>query len=245
MPKPAIEVIPVLDLKGGAVVRARHGLRHSYAPIVTKLARTSAPLDIAAGLLTVHPFRTFYIADLDRIELRGGHEQTLAALGAAFPSLNFWVDAGVRDAEEAYSWLARYPRAHLVLGSETLKSLSVLADLAENDRVILSLDFRGDSFVGPKALYDAPHLWPKRVIIMTLARVGGDAGPDMDRLLEAKRRAPNLMLHAAGGLRGAFDLMRLDQIGISGVLVASALHDGLLTGADLAAAEPKGAVKAK
>ena len=69
MPKPAIEVIPVLDLKGGAVVRARHGLRHSYAPIVTKLARTSAPLDIAAGLLTVHPFRTFYIADLDRLEL--------------------------------------------------------------------------------------------------------------------------------------------------------------------------------
>ena len=241
MPKPAIEVIPVLDLKGGAVVRARHGLRHSYAPIVTKLARTSAPLDIAAGLLTVHPFRTFYIADLDRIEMRGGHEQSLAALGAAFPSLNFWVDAGVRDAKEAYSWLARHPRAHLVLGSETLKILSVLADLAENDRVILSLDFRGDSFVGPKVLYDAPHLWPKRVIIMTLARVGGDAGPDMDRLLEAKRRAPNLMLYAAGGLRGACDLMRLDQIGISGVLVASALHDGLLTGADLAAAEPKGA----
>jgi phosphoribosylformimino-5-aminoimidazole carboxamide ribotide isomerase len=245
MPKPAIEVIPVLDLKGGAVVRARHGLRHSYAPIVTKLARTSAPVDIAAGLLTVHPFRTFYIADLDRIELRGGHEQSLAALGAAFPSLNFWVDAGVRDAKEAYSWLARYPRAHLVLGSETLKSLEVLADLAENDRVILSLDFRGDSFVGPKALYDAPHLWPKRVIIMTLARVGGDAGLDMDRLLEVKRRAPNVMLYAAGGLRGAFDLMWLDQIGISGVLVASALHDGLLTGADLAAAEPEGAVKAK
>src|SRR3984893_17846361 len=100
MPKPAIEVIPVLDLKGGAVVRARHGLRPSYAPIVTKLPRTSAPLDIAAGLLTVHPFRTFYIADLDRIELRGGHEQSLAALGAAFPSLNFWLDAGGRDGEE-------------------------------------------------------------------------------------------------------------------------------------------------
>ena len=121
----------------------------------------------------------------------------------------------------------------------------ILADLAENDRSILSLDFRGDSFVGPKALYDAPHLWPKRVIIMTLARVGGDAGPDMDRLLEVKRRAPNVMLYAAGGVRGAFDLMRLDQIGISGVLVASALHDGLLTGADLAAAEPERAVEAK
>ena len=42
MPELAIEVIPVIDLKGGAVVRARHGSRHSYVPIVTPLARTSA-----------------------------------------------------------------------------------------------------------------------------------------------------------------------------------------------------------
>ena len=57
----------------------------------------------------------------------------------------------------------------------------------------------------------------------------------MDRLLEIKRRAPDVRLYAAGGLRGAFDLMRLEQEGMSGVLVASALHDGRLTGADLAA----------
>ena len=56
----------------------------------------------------------------------------------------------------------------------------------------------------PRELYDAPpHLWPERVIVMTLARVGGDAGPDMDRLLQIKRRAPDARLYAAGGLRGA------------------------------------------
>ena len=33
MREDAIEVIPVIDLMGGAVVRARHGLRHAYAPI--------------------------------------------------------------------------------------------------------------------------------------------------------------------------------------------------------------------
>jgi phosphoribosylformimino-5-aminoimidazole carboxamide ribotide isomerase len=71
---------------------------------------------------------------------------------------------------------------------------------------------------------------------MTLARVGGDAGPDMDRLADIKRRAPDAMLYAAGGLRGVSDLMRLKQAGISGVLVASALHDSRLTRADLAVA---------
>ena len=33
-----MEIIPVLDLKGGVVVRARMGERHLYAPIVTPLA---------------------------------------------------------------------------------------------------------------------------------------------------------------------------------------------------------------
>jgi phosphoribosylformimino-5-aminoimidazole carboxamide ribotide isomerase len=70
MSEHAIEVIPVIDLKGGAVVRARHGSRHSYAPIVTPLARTSALLDVVAGFLTIHAFHTIYAADLDRIKSR-------------------------------------------------------------------------------------------------------------------------------------------------------------------------------
>ncbi|HUI20345.1 MAG TPA: HisA/HisF-related TIM barrel protein [Methylocella sp.] len=234
MPAPSIEVIPVIDLKGGAVVRARQGLRESYAPIVTKLARTSAPLDIVAGLLAVHPFRTIYVADLDRIESRGSHEETVDALSAAFPGLVFWVDAGLRDAREARSWLARHEDTHLILGSESLQNPSALEALAGIERVILSLDYRGDGLIGPEELYNRPRLWPKRVIVMTLARVGSDAGPDMDRLWEVRRHAPNVILYAAGGLRGAFDLRRLVQAGMNGVLVASALHDGRLTGADLA-----------
>jgi phosphoribosylformimino-5-aminoimidazole carboxamide ribotide isomerase len=245
MPEHAIEVIPVIDLRGGVVVRARHGSRHSYAPIVTPLARTSAPLDVVAGFLTVHPFRTIYAADLDRIESRGSHDLCLDALTTAFPDVTFWADAGVRDGEEARYWLARHKRAHLVLGSESLSDHAVLEEFVTDGRVVLSLDYRSDGFLGPKGLCDAPRLWPARVIVMTLARVGGNAGPDMVRLAKIKRRAPDAMLYAAGGLRGASDLMRLKQAGVRGVLVASARHDGRLAGADLAAAASKVAGEAK
>jgi phosphoribosylformimino-5-aminoimidazole carboxamide ribotide isomerase len=236
MQERVMEVIPVIDLMNGVVVRARLGRRELYAPIETPLAQSSAPLDVIAGFLRLHPFRTIYVADLDAIESRGGHEQTLGALSAAFPAVAFWVDAGVRDTDEARAWLMRHPRAHLVLGSESLRSLAPIEQLAGELRIVLSLDFRGDTLLGPDSLGEAPHLWPARVIVMTMTRVGGNAGPDMERLAEIGMRAPNALVYAAGGLRGARDLLRLTNAGVHGVLVASALHDGLLTSRDLGAA---------
>jgi phosphoribosylformimino-5-aminoimidazole carboxamide ribotide isomerase len=234
MPEHTIEVIPAIDLRGGVVVRARKGLRQSYAPIVTTLARSSAPRDVVTGLLTIHPFRTIYIADLDRIERRGSNGKCLEELRKAFSALAFWVDAGISDAAGAHAWLARHAGAHLVLGSESLESLSVLEDPALAGRTLLSLDYRGDDLLGPGEIWDKPQLWAARVIVMTLARVGTNSGPDLDRLAKVRRRAPNTQIYAAGGLRDASDLIGLKEAGMSGVLVTSALHDGRLKGADLA-----------
>src|SRR5262249_7401986 len=152
----------------------------------------------------------------------------------AFPALSFWVDAGIRDASEAHAFLARHERTHLVLGSESLGSLSGLEDYALSRRIVLSLDFRGDELLGPCGIWDLPQLWPAWVFVMTVARVGSNLGPEFARLAKVKRHAPGKMIFAAGGLRGASDLIRLKEAGLSGVLVASALHDGRLRGADLA-----------
>jgi phosphoribosylformimino-5-aminoimidazole carboxamide ribotide isomerase len=238
------EVIPVIDLQRGAVVRAHLGLRPTYAPIVTPLARTSTPFDVAAGFLRIHPFQTIYIADLDRIERRGSNAECIDELTRAFPALSFWVDAGIRDASEAHAFLARHERAHLVLGSESLGSLSWLKDFTLSERVALSLDYRGDKLLGPGGIWDLPELWPARVIVMTLAQVGSNLGPDFSRIAKVKRHMPGKSIYAAGGVRGAFDLMRLKKAGLSGVLIASALHDGRLTGADLAGSR-EGEIKLK
>jgi phosphoribosylformimino-5-aminoimidazole carboxamide ribotide isomerase len=230
-----MDVIPVIDLKGGAVVRARLGRRETYAPIETPLAATSAPLDVVAGLLALYPFRTIYAADLDAIERRGDHGAVLRALGEAFPQVSFWVDAGVTDADAARSWLARSERDTLVLGSESLRDEATLAALRGEERVVLSLDFAGERFLGPPAILAAPQLWPARVIAMTLGRVGADVGPDFERLA-CVRRPGGAALYAAGGVRGPADLAALARSGVKGALVASALHDGRLTGANITAA---------
>jgi phosphoribosylformimino-5-aminoimidazole carboxamide ribotide isomerase len=230
-----MEVIPVIDLMGGAVVRARLGRRDSYSLIETRLSPTSSPREVVAGLLTLYPFATIYVADLDAVLSRGDHNEVLHALGVAFPRVMFWVDPGVRDAAEARSWLSRHAQKTLVLGSESMKSSTVLEELSAERRIVFSVDFRGDRFLGPAALLAAQHLWPTRVIVMTLSRVGANAGPDLDRLSSIMEMT-DARIYAAGGVRGPADLAALARLGAHGVLVASALHDGLLTGADLAAA---------
>ena len=135
------------------------------------------------------------------------------------------------------SWLARHGQGHLVIGTESLRDGADLGEFSGNNRILLSLDYRGSQFLGPVRVCRSPQAWPERVIVMTLSRVGCGAGPDVERLAQIKRLAPHARLYAAGGLRGASDLMRLNEAGMSGVLVASALHDGRLTRADLARME--------
>jgi phosphoribosylformimino-5-aminoimidazole carboxamide ribotide isomerase len=230
-----MNIIPVLDLRGGVVVRAHMGQRDRYRPIVSPLSPTSDPVDVMRGLLSVHAFTTFYLADLNAIEGTGDNGQVLRRLGAEFPALAFWVDNGVADAAAADRFLdAGF--GHLVVGSESQKDMALLRHLAGRDRIVLSLDFRGNAFQGPPALLDDAAAWPQRLIVMTLARVGSGAGPDLDRLCAIRDVAPGRDIYAAGGVRDGADLAALRRAGIAGALVATSLHDGRLRSGDIAAA---------
>lgn len=227
-----MQLIPVMDLKGGEVVRAFKGERSSYRPIVTPLAPSSAPKDVIAGFLRLYPFATIYIADLDAIERRGGHAETILALSEAFPEVRFWVDDGAGDEARLRRW-RDLPRIDPVVGSESLASNAFAQGFANDPRVVLSLDFRGESFLGPPELLHSPQHWPQRVVAMTLARVGAFEGPDIECLGHLGRRAEGRLIYAAGGVRDARDLEALQRIGAAGALVASALHDERLSAEDL------------
>jgi phosphoribosylformimino-5-aminoimidazole carboxamide ribotide isomerase len=229
----SVRIIPVLDLKGGEVVRAAKGRRDQYRPIATPLCTGSDVVAVASGLRTLFPFPTFYIADLDAIEGRGPNDAALARLRTMTEPPKLWVDAGIADAERLSAALAE-PSLFPILGTESQQDDALLRRFHDHPKLILSLDFFSDGFRGPASILDAPERWPARVIVMTLAKVGAAAGPDFERLQEVKAKAGSREIVAAGGVRNEADIRALSALGIAAALVATSLHDGTLTPKQLA-----------
>ncbi len=229
-----MQAIPVVDLMGGKVVRARMGDRASYRPIDSMLSPTSDAVDVVRGLLGLYPFPILYVADLDAIQRNGDSFPALRRIRSEFPSLRMWIDNGAADLE-ALDAIIRADLGAPVIGSESQRDGTLVARYGNSSRIVLSLDFRGDAFQGPAEILAEPGHWPGRVIVMTLARVGSGAGPDLTRLAAIRSVAGGRELYAAGGVRDAADLSALKDAGVAGVLIATALHDGQLGRAELEA----------
>lgn len=221
-------LIPVVDLMHGQVVRAVGGQRSTYRPIVSRLCQGSEPVAVARVLCGHCAAKQLYVADLDA--LMGGPVQVevLRALLRAQPDTELWVDAGFADAADADGLRNQLgplaDRLVPVFGSESLRSMATL----QRGNSVLSLDRRGGERLDPSGCWDAVTLWPQRVIVMTLERVGSGAGPDLDTLRELRGRVPQTTLVGAGGIRDEADLERAQRAGADAWLVASALHDGRL-----------------
>jgi phosphoribosylformimino-5-aminoimidazole carboxamide ribotide isomerase len=231
-----VDVIPVIDLKAGQVVHAQRGDRDSYRPVQSRICRGSEPLDVVAALLAVHPFRMLYIADLDAIQGHGSNLAAIRAIRRRFPALRLWVDNGLHHPSTCSDWLAQ-DLGDLVLGSEVQHDAAILGSFGDEERrrLILSLDYKDGRFLGPAQLLETRRDWPERIIVMTLSRVGSGGGPDMELLLSWRAELPAKQIFAAGGVRGGEDLLELASAGISGVLVATALHEQRIGSPEIAA----------
>lgn len=229
-----MDVIPVIDVRLGQAVRAQAGNRASYRPLTTPLAESSDPIVVAQGIMTLFAFPRLYVADLDGIEGRGRNADLVRALSAALPAVELLVDDGT-GAPASSQDLSAEASITPVIGTETLAGITDYLELRAKlgPRFVLSLDFHGEAYRGPEMLLREPDLWPERVIVMTLARVGGDAGPDLARVSQITGIAGPRKIYAAGGVRGWNDLLALRQAGAAGALVATVLHAGKLKAGDL------------
>jgi phosphoribosylformimino-5-aminoimidazole carboxamide ribotide isomerase len=159
-----------------------------------------------------------------------------------------WLDAGVASVEQARG-ACDIGAARVVVGLETLPSYGVLQQICfviGGERVVFSLDLRdGEPMVAPDVIApcEPAHELAMRaadagvgaVVVLDVARVGSGSGIDMALIERVRGAAPGVMLLAGGGVRDLDDLRRLAGAGCDGALVATALHSGRLSAADVAA----------
>lgn len=242
-------VIPVLDLKGGVVVRGVGGRRAEYRPVVSRLTPSAAPLDVAEAFRRHFGLSLLYLADLDAIS---GQPPALATyVDLQSRGFRLWADAGVRDGRQAVP-LAEAGIAGVVVGLETVsgpEGLTTILRQVDANRVVFSLDLKdgrplGD--LGPWQQADAAGIATQavaagvgRMIVLDLARVGMEDGTGTEDLCRQLAAAhPHIEWIAGGGVRTVSDLRRLEGCGVRAALVASALHDARLTADDIRSCTP-------
>jgi phosphoribosylformimino-5-aminoimidazole carboxamide ribotide isomerase len=210
-----MDVILAMDLMGGKVVHGRKGERAAYRPLLWGLSPSADPVEYVQFL---HP-RFLYIADLDRIQGCGSHEEAIKTCAALVERT--YLDRGCRSPADCL----RNPGITDVVGTETAGE-----DLSAFHGGYLSLDLR-DGRVVPHD--QDPTLLLARLasldfagaILLNIGAVGTFAMP-AEATLRSWRDACSCPLLYGGGVSGEGDLVRLRDLGYEGAIVSTALHRG-------------------
>jgi phosphoribosylformimino-5-aminoimidazole carboxamide ribotide isomerase len=247
-----MRVVGVIDLLDGRAVHAVGGQRAGYKPVQSAAGRAidGDPLALARSYIEAFDLTDLYLADLDAIA--GAAPQMAVVSRLASTGAVLWVDAGVTGPDAALRVLSNGAAA-VVVGLETLPSFEVLDAISRvvaPSQLVFSLDLKGGVPVAPAEFETGEAAGPGTpeaiaaravghgagvLIVLDLARVGTSRGPDLDLVRRVRDAVPDVELFAGGGVRSVDDLWNLADTGCDGALVATALHAGRLTSADVAA----------
>ncbi len=233
-----MKIIPVLDILNGVAVHAVRGRRKEYQPLKSVLCDSADPLDVAKAFVRLG-FTELYIANLNAIMGDGENLAVIEQIAKA-SDLQLMVDAGVSDIPGARTVLQR-GACKVIIGTETLTTISFIQQAVEllgPDKVIVSLDMKNGQLLNK--LNAAKSLDPvdvllqmqsaglTQVILLDLGRVGSGEGIDWALLRKVLKNA-KMQVFVGGGVRDMADLVRLNDMGVEGVLVATSLHSGRIT----------------
>ncbi len=224
-----MKILPVLDIMNGLVVHAVAGKRELYRPLAeSSISRTPDPSEMLLKLYSMG-FREVYIADLDAIM---NHGDNFAIIDRAL-SLGFHVyaDIGRKGIENSDR-----ENIFFVIGTEYILFPSEI--VFQNNRV-MSLDVFGNNVKYANtsipiniALEEMSSrgIAPRKLLLISLDRVGTLLGPDIETIRIVRNMYRGELI-VGGGIRDENDVLLLKRENVDGVLVASALHKGLIRAA--------------
>ena len=233
-----MKVIPVVDILNNRVVHAIRGRRPEYQLIQSIITQSVEPVEVSKAFKNLG-FGVLYIADLDSIIERSSSFQLISRIFDA-TGLELIVDAGVTSLDRAQKLLVSGV-SKLIIGTETLTNKEFVAEairLFGRERVVVSVDLRGDKVLVQSGfdgctdvmclLREFEAMGVSDVIILDLTKVGTGEGVNK-AFLKQVLETFNFAVYVGGGVRDIQDLLELDNLGVSGALIATALHTGRIT----------------
>lgn len=232
-----MDIIPAVDILGGAVVRLLRGSYDEVTVYDTDPVAVAARF-VAEGAPLVH------VVDLDAARGRTRDLSVLEDLARA--GIPFQAGGGVRTAADALRTLEA-GALRVVVGS-VLTSASDesygIVDVARPARVVAAIDVRAGRAMGSGWLDEgAPlpdmvarvvaHDIP-RALVTGIDRDGTLEGPDIDLLNAVRECGPRLDLIASGGVGtlGDLDVLRSSRVRLEAAIVGKALYESRFTVAD-------------
>jgi phosphoribosylformimino-5-aminoimidazole carboxamide ribotide isomerase len=210
-----MDLVLAMDLRHGSVVHGKQGNREGYRLLDWGQSQSAEPIRFVTELRPKY----LYIADLDRIEGTGSHDDMIRACARLVTCC--YVDRGTRT-----------PKDHLkgdhivnVVGTETCGD-----DLSRYHGGFLSIDIKHGKVIPHgrmpvDVLVEADRLGFEGCIILNLGAVGTQNGIDT-AILRPMRSAFSGKLLYGGGVATIDDLHRLADEGFDGAIIATAVHYG-------------------
>lgn len=231
-----------MDLLNGKVVHGVGGEREKYEPVESSLADSSDPLDVAMAFQNLG-LKELYVADLNAISFNGHNLDSIGDLISS-TQLKVMIDGGFRRGREAEEYIDK-GASKIVFATETLKSFNEMYEMKDRYEVPLTasidLDEREVIAKSREMLLPFPEIVQKfsdegatEILILSLNRVGTSEGPAKEIIKEALEWT-ELPLLVGGGTKKIDDICQLKELGVSGVLIATALHEGTIDEDDIAA----------
>lgn len=233
--KNKIEIIPAIDLIEGKCVRLSQG---DYD---RKTVYNENPLEVAK-MFEAAGIRRLHLVDLDGA--KAGHIVNHKVLELITSKTNLVVDFGgglksdkdleiafnagaamvtggsiaVKNRETFLVWLEKYGSEKIILGADAKNGMIAISGWLEKTELPV-VDFISAWF--EKGI--------RKVISTDISRDGMLTGPAFELYAEIMKSLPEVEIIASGGISSMEDILRLNEMGVPGVITGKALYENKIT----------------
>jgi len=227
-----IEIIPAIDIIEGKCVRLSQGDYNK------KTVYNENPLEVAK-MFESAGIRRLHLVDLDGAKAKhivnykvlekiaaktrliidfGGGLKSDEDLKIAFNSGATMVTGGsiaVKEKEIFLQWLEKYGSKKIILGADAKDGKIAVSGWQEATELSV-IEFIEDFYKSGI----------QKVISTDISRDGMLSGPSFELYAEILEKLPEVEIIASGGIASMDDILKLDEMGVPGVITGKAIYEG-------------------